>query len=73
MTPKRIGIIGMGLLGRGIAACFLSKGFHVEVHSVGDRWREDTRRDIFYAIQDIIDNDCAVDKLCTEWVDRYRE
>lgn len=29
MNQETIGVVGLGLLGRGIAACFLSQGFHV--------------------------------------------
>ena len=73
MTPNKIGIVGMGLLGRGIASCLLGRGFHVVVHSVGEGWREETRRDIFAAMQDLVDHRCADSQLRTEWVGRYRE
>jgi 3-hydroxybutyryl-CoA dehydrogenase len=73
MISGKIGIIGMGLLGRGIAACFLAKGFHVVVHSIGDDWRRQARHDIAAAMDDLVCHACAEPRLRADWIDRYRE
>jgi 3-hydroxybutyryl-CoA dehydrogenase len=35
MALEQIGIVGLGLLGRGIATCFLAKEFHVVAYDIG--------------------------------------
>ncbi len=72
MNPQTIGIVGMGLLGRGMAACFLGRGFRVVVQSLGEGWREQTRADIATAIDDLIAHGADAG-LRKTWRDRYRE
>src|SRR5690349_14685607 len=73
MNVKSVGIVGMGLLGRGISACLVARGFHVVVHSIGESWQEQTQRDIAAAVEDLIAHGCAEPQLRSQWRDRYQE
>lgn len=73
MTHERIGIVGMGLLGRGIAACCLARELQVVVCSQGETWRDETRREIAAAIDDLIAHGRLDESAATSWQARYRE
>ena len=71
MDIQTIGIAGLGLLGRGIAACFLGHGFRV----VGFTRRESTHREarqyVDQAIRDLIEHLDFPASLADEWPQRY--
>lgn len=76
MTPttNTIGIVGLGFLGRGIAACLLAHDFRVIAFTVGDR---DTfaraRQYINNAIHELIQRADYRPDLAAEWPDRFME
>ena len=55
---RTIGIAGLGLLGRGIAACLLSKGFKVIGYSRSEETRAEARRYIAEGMDDLIRLGC---------------
>jgi 3-hydroxybutyryl-CoA dehydrogenase len=73
MTVKTIGIVGMGQLGRGIAACFVSKIHRVVVTSDGNEWRDATRNYISDAIADLVRHGRCDEKSIADWPARYCE
>ena len=55
MKTKTVGVVGLGLLGRGIAACLLAHGFKVIGYTRGDASHEEARLYIQRAIGDLIE------------------
>jgi 3-hydroxybutyryl-CoA dehydrogenase len=73
MEIQTVGIAGLGLLGRGIAACFLAYGFNVIAFTRRPETHAQARRYISIAIQDLIARAGFSEQLGVEWRDRYRE
>jgi len=73
MRVQTIGIAGLGLLGRGIAACFLGHGFRVVGFTRRESTHEKARRYIDQAIRDLIEQADFPASLAHEWHDRYVE
>jgi 3-hydroxybutyryl-CoA dehydrogenase len=71
METHVIGITGIGLLGRGIAACFLAHGFRVIAFDTSPQARRDARRSIQNAIQDLVNHRCVNEQLMTQWPSAY--
>jgi len=71
MDIETIGVAGLGLLGRGIAACFLGHGFHVIAFTRRESTHEDARRYIAQAIQDLIEHADFPASLGEEWSGCY--
>lgn len=71
MDVQTVGIAGLGLLGRGIAACFLSRGFHVIAFTRRQATHDEARRYIAQAIDDLIEFADFPASLSDEWPDRY--
>jgi 3-hydroxybutyryl-CoA dehydrogenase len=72
MKPDPIAVIGLGLLGRGIAACFLSHGFHVVAVERSPEQHAAARREIEIMIGELIDLGGFDPKLRAEWPARYQ-
>ena len=71
MDIQTIGVAGLGLLGRGIAACFLGHGFRVVGFTRRESTHEEARRYIARAIQDLIEQLDFPASLAPEWPGRY--
>jgi len=71
MDVQIVGVAGLGLLGRGIAACLLAHGFRVIGFTRRPSTRADARRYISEAIRDLIDRAGFPEALADEWPDRY--
>lgn len=69
---QTVGIAGLGLLGRGIAACLLSRGFHV-VGFTREETRADARKHITHAISDLVTRGGFPQSLLDDWPGRYVE
>jgi 3-hydroxybutyryl-CoA dehydrogenase len=70
---KTIGIVGMGLMGRGIAACLLGCGFRVIAFSRPMSSFLEARAQIALDIEDLIKHDAAPASLRDDWRPRYVE
>lgn len=72
MNIQTVGIAGLGLLGRGITACFLSRGFQVIAFTRRQATHDEARRYIARAIDDLIEHADFPASLSDEWAERYR-
>ena len=73
MNFDPVGIAGLGLLGRGIAACFLAHGFRVIGFTKGRDTHERARAYISAAIQELIERANFPVPLAHTWQERYIE
>jgi 3-hydroxybutyryl-CoA dehydrogenase len=73
MEIQTVGVAGLGLLGRGIVACFLAHGFHVIGFTQRPETHEQARRYISTAIQDLIARADFPARFNSDWQDRYRQ
>ena len=71
MNIQTIGIAGLGMLGRGIAACFLGHGFRVVGFTRRESTHEQARGYIAQAIQELIEHADFPASLSDEWPGRY--
>ena len=70
---KTIGIVGMGLMGRGIATSLLASGYRVIVFSRPASSLFEARAQIAADIDDLIEHAAAPASLRNEWPSRYIE
>jgi 3-hydroxybutyryl-CoA dehydrogenase len=71
MDRKTIGLAGLGLLGRGIAACLLGHGFRVIAYTRHETTHAAARQYIGQAIGDLVERAGFPDSLVAEWPDRF--
>ena len=71
MSIETVGVAGLGLLGRGIAACFLSRGFRVIGFTRSESTHAEARHYIARAIGELIERADFPPRLADEWADRY--
>ena len=71
MDFQTIGVAGLGLLGRGIAACFLGHGFRVIGFTRRESTHEEARRYIAQAMRDLVEHADFPATLVEEWAGRY--
>lgn len=69
--PERIAVVGLGLLGRGIAACFLGHGFEVVAVDRGAGQHATAREQIGRMIAELIDLGGFDGSLREGWFTRY--
>ncbi len=73
-SPQRIGIVGMGLLGRGIAACSVARGLDVAVHSTGEpAWKTQTRDTIEDSLRQLREHNIIGPQDRADWQNHYSE
>jgi 3-hydroxybutyryl-CoA dehydrogenase len=70
-NAQRVGVVGLGLLGRGIAACFLGHGFEVVAFARSDQRQAEARLQIERMIGELIDQAGFDPRLRTDWPSRY--
>ena len=73
METTTIGVAGLGLLGRGIAACLLSHGFRVIAFDRNDEARSRARQHISGAIDDLVRRGGFPASLRDDWGGRFAE
>jgi 3-hydroxybutyryl-CoA dehydrogenase len=73
MNFDPIGVAGLGLLGRGIAACLLAHGFRVVGFTVGADTHQRARAYIDTAVQELIERANFPASLAQTWPERYIE
>lgn len=71
MDVQIVAVAGLGLLGRGIAACLLAHGFRVIGFTRRATTHATARKYVVQAIQDLIDRAGFPEELAAEWPDRY--
>jgi 3-hydroxybutyryl-CoA dehydrogenase len=69
----RIGVVGLGLLGRGIAACFIAHGFRVVGFTRPAAGFKSARQYIESALHELIAHRVALPIVATEWQNYYSE
>jgi 3-hydroxybutyryl-CoA dehydrogenase len=69
--PEQIGIVGLGLLGRGIAACFLGNGFQVVAMDHNEDQHAEAREQIAAMMRELIKLGGFDPRLVDEWQTRY--
>jgi 3-hydroxybutyryl-CoA dehydrogenase len=72
MSNERIGVVGLGLLGRGIAACFLSRGFEVVAVDHSAAQRESARCHIERMIDELVRFGGLDTGLRAKWASLYK-
>lgn len=73
MAVQTVGIVGLGLLGRGIAACLLSRGLRVVGFTLGEQSRLDARNHIAGAIDQLIQRANFSATLGHQWQENFTE
>ncbi len=71
MKIKTVGIAGLGLLGRGIASCFLGHGFRVIAFTRREATHEEAKGYIARAMADLVERAGFSRVLLDEWAGRY--
>jgi 3-hydroxybutyryl-CoA dehydrogenase len=71
--PQTVGVAGLGLLGRGIAACLLSRGLRVIGYTRSDESFRSAREYIGHAVDDLVTRGGFPASLRGEWPTRYEE
>jgi 3-hydroxybutyryl-CoA dehydrogenase len=71
MNINTVGVAGLGLLGRGIAACLLAHGFKVIAFTLGDASHDGARVYVHRAIDDLIERAGFSPSLRESWPRNY--
>src|SRR6478609_1748564 len=71
MSSESVGVVGLGFLGRGIAACFLAHGFRVVGYDTGKDALEQVKGYIATAIDELIEYASFPPSLKGEWKARF--
>ena len=69
--PERVAVVGLGLLGRGIAASFLGHGFEVVAFDRDEGRQSDARGHVERMIGELVDLAGADPRLREDWAGRY--
>jgi 3-hydroxybutyryl-CoA dehydrogenase len=72
MNDKTVGVVGLGLLGRGIAACFLSHGFRVVGVTPSAAEHDAARAQMSRMMDESAARDAARSQFCQSWERRFR-
>jgi 3-hydroxybutyryl-CoA dehydrogenase len=72
MEIHTVGVAGLGLLGRGIAACFLGHGFRVIGFTRRQSTHDDARRYIAQAMRDLVEHLDFPPALVEQWPERFQ-
>lgn len=71
MQINTVGIVGLGLLGRGIATCFLSRGLRVVAVDRDPKVIAAAHEHISNSLKEMVDRNAADAALLSDWHDRY--
>ena len=72
MMVRRVGVIGMGLLGRGITACLLASGLEVVAYDRDQVMREELVSYMQDVMQEIAEHRPASSSYCAGWRGRFQ-
>ena len=73
MITERIGVVGLGLLGRGIAACFVGHGFDVVAVENSDSQKDQGGDEIGQMIDELVSLGGFRQEIRGEWPSRYND
>jgi 3-hydroxybutyryl-CoA dehydrogenase len=68
---QRVAVVGLGLLGRGIAACFLGHGFHVVAVDRSEGQHAEARKQLAIMMGELVEFGGFKPQLRDEWESRY--
>src|SRR5271170_167902 len=71
MNSERVAVVGLGLLGRGITACFVGRGFDVVAVDRGEAQHAGAKREVAGMIDELVDLGGFDPSLRAEWTARY--
>lgn len=71
MTREQVAVVGLGFLGRGIAASLLSHGYDVIGHARSAESLAKAEQSIRLAIDELVNHGCCDESLRTDWPARY--
>ena len=71
MNIKTVGVAGLGLLGRGIAACLLGHGIRVVAFTRKEATHHEARKYITRAMVDLVQRAGFAEELVHQWAQRY--
>lgn len=72
-SPLRVvGVVGLGLLGRGIAACLVARGVTVRVYDRNSGVADAARQHVQQAVGQLVERGGFPKTLNTHWTDSYR-
>ncbi len=71
MNINTVGVAGLGLLGRGIAACLLGHGFRVVAFTRSQATHDEANKYIARAIDDLIEQAGFPQELSQSWAEQY--
>lgn len=70
-NKERVAVVGLGLLGRGIAACFLGHGFHVVAIDRSEEQHAEAHKQLAVMMGELVDLGGFDPQLRDEWATRY--
>ncbi len=73
MIARSVGVVGIGLLGRGIATCLLAKEIHVVAYDRDPQARHNARKYVQTAIEDLFEHGRVSRDLTTRWQNTYSD
>ena len=71
VNNEQVAVVGLGLLGRGIAACFLGHGFQVVAIDRSEDQHAEARKHIASMVGELVDLGGFDVRLRNEWTSRY--
>lgn len=71
-AARLVGVLGLGLMGRGIAACLLANGFHVVGYSRSAETRAECQPHIDEALRELARRGIVPSRRVTGWRRRFR-
>lgn len=71
MSTERVAVIGLGLLGRGIAACFVARGFEVVAIERTDAQHAEARHEVATMMAELVELGGFAPRLLDDWSERY--
>src|SRR5690349_11038672 len=71
LDGQRVGIVGLGLLGRGIATCLLAHGFDVKAYNRTARHSAAAVNHIGAALEEMVRRKVAARRAIRNWRERF--
>ncbi len=69
---RRVGLAGLGLMGQGISACLVARGFEVIAYSRTKTREEEALRHIEQSLRKLVDREIIAESDTKDWKNRFR-